>query len=72
MKAYELSVKVTSEGTLELPETLRTMLPRDQLIRVILLIPEPTDTEEQAAWTRLTAEQFFAGYGEADAIYDAM
>ena len=48
------------------------MLPRDQLMRVILLIPEPTDTEEQAAWTRLTAEQFFAGYGEADTIYDAM
>ncbi len=26
--------------------------------------------EEQAAWSRLTAEQFFAGYGEADSIYD--
>jgi len=26
--------------------------------------------EEQAAWSRLTAEQFSAGYSEADAIYD--
>ena len=26
--------------------------------------------EEQAAWSRLTAEQFFAGYSEADSIYD--
>jgi len=26
--------------------------------------------EEQAAWSRLTAEQFFAGYSEADAVYD--
>ena len=26
--------------------------------------------EEQAAWFRLTAEQFLAGYSEADSIYD--
>ena len=26
--------------------------------------------EEQAAWSRLTAKQFLAGYSEADSIYD--
>ena len=72
MKAYELPVKVTSEGELELPETLLALLPRDQVIRVIILIPEPTDSETQAAWARLTAEQFFAGYSEADSIYDTI
>jgi len=72
MKAYELPVKVTPEGRLELPETLSVLLPRDQIVRVIILVPEPTDAEEQAAWSRLTAEQFFAGYSEADSIYDTV
>jgi hypothetical protein len=31
-----------------------------------VLIAEDDDT----AWQRLTAEQFFAGYAEADAAYD--
>jgi hypothetical protein len=72
MKAYELPVKVTPEGELELPETLLALLPRDQIIRVIILIPEPTDSKEQDAWARLTAEQFLAGYSEADSIYDTI
>ncbi|MCL0029395.1 hypothetical protein M1N19_00265 [Dehalococcoidia bacterium] len=72
MKAYELPVKVTHEGKLELPETLPTLLPHDQVIRMIILIPEPTDSEEPTAWVRLTAEQFFAGYSKADSIYDTI
>lgn len=72
MKAYELPVKVTPEGKLELPETLRSLLPRDQVIRLIILIPEPTDSEEQEAWARLAAEQFLGGYSEADSIYDTI
>jgi hypothetical protein len=28
------------------------------------------DIDEQSAWSRLTAEQFLAGYSEGDAIYD--
>lgn len=72
MKAYELPVKVTPEGELELPETLRTLLPRDQVIRLIILIPEPSGSKEQDAWARLTAEQFLEGYSEADSIYDTI
>jgi len=72
MKAYELPIKVTPEGKLELPETLSALLPREQVVRVIILVPEPTDAEEQAAWSHLTAEQFFAGYSEADSIYGRM
>lgn len=70
MKAYEFSVKVNPEGHLEFPEALSELLPRDQIVRVIILVHEPTDFEEQEAWSRLTTEQFFAGYSEADAIYD--
>ena len=70
MKAYEIPIKVTEESKTGLLETLLELLPRDQVVRVIILVPEPTDAEEQAAWSRLTAEQFLAGYSEADSIYD--
>jgi hypothetical protein len=33
-------------------------------------IPKSKDNAEKAAWSQLTAEQFFSGYSEADAIYD--
>jgi hypothetical protein len=70
MKAYELPVKVTSEGKLDIPPAFSEMLPRGQVVRVIVLVSEPSDIYEQADWSRLTAEQFLAGYIEADAIYD--
>ena len=72
MKAYELPVNVTPEGNLELPDALTKMLPRSQIVRVIILVNEPMDIDEQSAWSRLTAEQFFAGYSEGDAIYDTL
>jgi len=72
MKAYEVAAQVTPEGEFVLPATFVAQLPRQQIIRVIVLVPEPTDLEEQAAWSSLTAEQFLAGYSEADAIYDQM
>ncbi len=72
MKAYEFPVKVSLEGTLDIPEPIVEMLPRGQLVRVIVLINEPGDVSEQEDWARLTVEQFFAGYSEADAIYDQM
>ena len=70
MKAYEIPIKVTAEGKIELPDALLSLLPCEQVVRVIILVPESTDAEEQAVWSRLTAEQFFAGYSEADSIYD--
>lgn len=70
MKAYEFPIRVTSDGRFELPDVLLKLLPSNQVVRVIILINEPTDIEEQTAWSRLTTEQFFAGYSEADAAYD--
>ena len=70
MRAYEYPVRVTSEGKLELPEALLKKLPPNQVVRIIVLLNESSEAEEQAAWSRLTAEQFFAGYSEADAAYD--
>ena len=72
MRAYEFPVKVAPDGSLTLPDSLPRLLQGYQVVRVIVLVSEPTDIEEQAAWSQLTAEQFFAGYSEADAIYDRL
>jgi hypothetical protein len=70
MRAYEYPVKVTSEGKLELPDALRDKLLPNQVVRIIVLINEPVDSEAKPDWPKLTAEQFLAGYSEADAAYD--
>ena len=70
MKVYEIPIKVTKEGKIESLDALLELLPREQVVRVIILVPDPTDAEEQAAWSHLTAEQFFWGYSELDSIYD--
>ena len=69
MKAYEFAIKTTPEGRLELPEALLRVLPANQVIRTIILIEEKAEADD-LAWSRLTVEQFLAGYSEADAIYD--
>ena len=68
MKAYEFPSTVTRDGKLEVPTDIAGMLPRGQPVRLIVLVYEPG--EEDADWQTITAEQFLAGYSEADAIYD--
>lgn len=71
MKAYEFPAKVTDEGKIEFPDTLLKYLAANQEVRVIVLVQEPTDIEEEnAAWQILAAEQLLAGYSDEDAIYD--
>lgn len=72
MKAYEAIAKVTSEGKLELPDSVLQLLPSNQVVKVIVLVSEQTDTLEQVDWSRLTAEQFLAGYEQADNIYNSI
>ncbi|MEW5989409.1 MAG: hypothetical protein AB1791_22505 [Chloroflexota bacterium] len=72
MKAYEFPVQVTPEGEFAIPNEFRTILPRGEIVRLIILVQEPTDADEQKAWARLTAEQFLTGYSEADSVYDSL
>jgi hypothetical protein len=70
MRAYELPAKITPEGNIELPERLRRLLPAGKPARVIVLVPDPADADEQSVWEQLTADQFSSGYAAADAVYD--
>ena len=72
MQVYEVPIDITSEGKLELPEVLLERIKQGQTVRVIALLDEPEGEEDSMVWNRLTAEQFFAGYDKADAIYDAI
>lgn len=72
MKAYELTTKVTSEGEIRLPEQVRQELPAEAVVRVIVLVDELHDAAEGSTWSRFTAEQFLAGYDDADSVYDSM
>ena len=70
MEAYEFQAKVTSDGRLAVPEVFAPKLVQQPVVRVIVLLGEPPGMYQERAWSRLTAEQFFAGYSDADAIYD--
>jgi bifunctional DNA-binding transcriptional regulator/antitoxin component of YhaV-PrlF toxin-antitoxin module len=68
MQAYEFPTKIDRDGRIDVPDDLKSVLPVDRNVRVILLVDETTD--EQTEWNQLSAGQFLAGYAEADSIYD--
>jgi hypothetical protein len=70
MRAYESSVRIDPEGRLCLPESVAKLLPAGKAARVIILVPDATDTAEEEAWNLMAREQFLAGYAESDAVYD--
>ena len=71
MQVYEVPIEITSEGKLELPEILLERMKRGQNIRLIAFLDE-FEGEDDNEWANLTAEQFLAGYGDADSIYDTI
>ncbi len=72
MKAYEVPAQITAEGKIELPEGFLELLPRERAVRVIILVNETSDFEEDNSWSSLTEAQFLAGYSEADSVYDTI
>ncbi|MEH2327070.1 MAG: hypothetical protein V7K32_26615 [Nostoc sp.] len=73
MKAYEFPANVTTEGKIELPNAILQQLTNNQQVKVIILVNEPTEQEEEeATWHRLAAEQLLKGYSQDDAIYDTI
>ena len=68
MNAYESQAAMTPDHKLSIPNALFGKFEAHKTIRVIVLIDESVDEEQ--AWAHLTAEQFFAGYGDSDTVYD--
>jgi hypothetical protein len=70
MKAYELPSQVTADGKLTLPEAVLANLSNQQFVKVIMLINEGNEDQEQTEWSQMAAAQFLVGYSPSDDIYD--
>jgi hypothetical protein len=71
MKALEFRTRMENNDTIFLPPEIVSRLKAGQQLRVLLLVDEDVNNEEEErAWRELTAKSFFAGYAEGDSIYD--
>ena len=66
MKTLEFEAPLGTDHTLTVPPEIAAQVDRERPVRVILVQRD----DEGPSWERLSAEQFLAGYDEADAIYD--
>ena len=66
MRAHEFTATITPDGKVDIPVSVSELLLPGRPVRLIVLVSD----EDEQAWQRLTANQFLAGYNEADAIYD--
>jgi len=69
MKALEFETTLSTDSKLTVPENLALQIPKEEAVRVIVLLPENGD---DADWQHLAADRFLAGYSESDSIYDAV
>ena len=69
MKALEFETKLSGDANLKVPEDLAGQIPREEAVRVIVLLPEGVEDKD---WQRLVTDQLFSGYSESDSIYDAV
>ena len=70
MRVYEFPAKISPDGNVELPGPLVEQLADKETVRVIIIVDDQTNAEEDAVWSHLAAEQFLKGYANVDAIYD--
>ncbi len=72
LKAYEFLAHITTDGKLELPDSVLPRSLNNQAVRVIVLIDETDAVTEQDQWQALTTTHFLSGYSAVDAIYDEL
>jgi len=69
MKALEFEARLDTADNLRVPENLAAQIPKEESVRVIVLVPESNEDE---AWRQLAQREFLRGYSESDSIYDAI
>jgi hypothetical protein len=70
MKAFEFQAQIEKGATISVPSRVAEQLPPQVPLRIIVLVGEEHDDEEERAWIRFGNEEFLKGYAESDAIYD--
>jgi hypothetical protein len=69
MKALEFEATLSRDSSLKVPEYVASCLPKDEAVRVIVLLP---DHEGDVEWRQVTRDRFLAGYSDGDNLYDAV
>jgi len=69
MKAVTFESELRPDHTLSVPAGIIERIPRGQVLRVLVLVPE---NAEDQAWEELAAADFGMGYADSDAIYDQL
>jgi len=71
MKAVEFETELT-DNIITIPENfqLELSLSKDKHVRVIVLIGDDIEKNEESAFKKMLADQFLKGYDEADSVYD--
>ena len=72
MKALEFQTIIDTLKNIHIPKNYQSILKRRQKIRVILLLNEEQENEEENTWKDITNKQFLSGYSNKDAIYDTL
>jgi hypothetical protein len=69
LKALEFETKLGTDANLSVPADLAVQIPKEEPVRVIILVPECAEGE---SWPLLTREQFLRGYSDSDSVYDGV
>ena len=69
MNAYEIPISINNEGLVRIPKDILKMLPKEKILKAIIMIPENNKLESDE-WKIMAAKEFFMGYSEEDSIYD--
>lgn len=69
MQELDLTGIVDEKGNIALDRPL-TNCKHKRVRALLFVLDENLDSGEESDWKHLSAEQFFKGYSEADAIYD--
>jgi DNA-binding transcriptional regulator/RsmH inhibitor MraZ len=69
VRALESEAVLDAQGRLAVPDEVADALSRGARVRVILLIDDPADRDENL-WSRAATAEFLADDHDGDAVYD--
>ncbi|HRI46210.1 MAG: hypothetical protein KF721_00735 [Ignavibacteriaceae bacterium] len=70
MKAFEFMLKTDSKGKVCIPDEVIKLLPKNQSIRMILLIEEEQDKKINSSVTEIRAQEYYYALKDNEPVYD--
>lgn len=70
MKAYEITFRIDKRNKIIFPENLIKVLPKDEDIRAIVLLNEPSEKTFRTEMQTIQGQEYGYSYISTDAVYD--